>query len=208
MNEEQKKIIFEKSGFKCSKCEYYSPLGQGLEINSNFNIVLCNVCNVFAPEDKDKFASYLNDKIEWQFLESFRNSGINRASHSPHKQGMIAKSKEGKLVARPPLGYNVKKGELILDEEASEVVREIFKGFAEGSSLNQLSKKYNLSVNGIKKILKNFSYLGKIKFDKQISQGTHKPLVSAELFNRVQQIFEQKNKERIKNFEIEKQKIE
>ncbi len=192
MEEEQKKELLKQADFKCAKCGYYSPMGSSLEVNKEHNTVLCSVCNTFAPEEQNKFNSYLNEKVEWQTLETFRNSGMNRASHNPHKQGMIARSKLGKLVARPPFGYKVKHGELIVDEEDSENVLLIFKEFADGKSLNQLSKTYNLSVNGIKKILKNFSYLGKVKFDNQINQGSHKPLVSSELFNRVQSRFEKK----------------
>jgi len=191
-NYEQNKILLEKSGFKCKKCNYYSPTGKGLEINALYQEVLCSICNAFAPEDFEQFGKYIKENIEWQLLETFRNSGMNRASHSAHKLGMLKKSKEGKLVARPPYGYMVKKGELLIDEENSENVRLIFQEFAEGKSLNKISKNYGLSVNGVKKILKNFTYLGKIKFDNQISQGAHKPLVSAELFNRVQQRFEKK----------------
>jgi hypothetical protein len=195
MNQEQKKILLEKSEFKCKKCGFYSPIGNGLEINPTHNQVLCSVCNVFAPDSYEKFQNYLNDKIEWQVLETFRNSGMNRASHSPHKLGMVAKSKQGMLVARPPFGYNVKNGELRIDEETSETVRNIFNEFAEGKSLNAISKTYGLSVNGIKKILRNFSYLGKTKFDNQISQGIHQPIISSELFNRVQQKFEKNQKQ-------------
>jgi transcription elongation factor Elf1 len=192
MNEEQKKELMKNSGFKCKKCGYYSPVESELELNKNFNVVLCLVCNTFAPADKETFDKYIQEQIDWQSLESFRNSGMNRASHSPHKRGMMEKSREGKLVTRPPFGYSVKKGELIEDMENSENVRLIFKEFADGKSLNQISKTYGLSVNGVKKILKNFTYLGKVKFDNQISQGSHKPLISAELFNRVQQMFEKK----------------
>lgn len=192
LNSEQKKILLEKAGFKCAKCGYYSPLGQGLEINQENYCVLCTICNTFAPEYSENFKRYIEEKLEWQFLETFRNSGMNRASHSPHKLGMLKKSREGKIVARPPFGYIVKNGELLVDEENSENIRLIFQEFAEGKSLNQISKQYNLSVNGIKKILKNFTYLGKIKFNNQISQGTHRPLITAELFNRVQQKFEKK----------------
>jgi DNA invertase Pin-like site-specific DNA recombinase len=109
---------------------------------------------------------------------------------------MLEKSKQGKIVARPPFGYKMENGNLIEDMENSENVRLIFKEFAEGNSLNQIAKTYGISVNGIKKILKNFAYLGKVKFDSQISQGTHKPLISAELFNRVQAKFEASGKNR------------
>ena len=45
-------------------------------------------------------------------------------------------------------------------------------------------------MNGIKKILKNFSYLGKVKFAGNILAGKHTALISSELFNRVQSRFE------------------
>lgn len=188
---DQKKELLEKAGFKCKKCEYYSPLGEGLEINKIGNAVLCSICNTFAPDEPTIFNRYISEKIEWQILETFRNSGMNKASHSPHKRGMLEKSQQGNLVARPPFGYNVVEGNLVPNDD-SENVRLIFQEFAEGKSLNQIAKTYGISVNGAKKILKNFSYLGKIKFDNQISQGHHSPLVSAELFNRVQSKFEKK----------------
>lgn len=49
-----------------------------------------------------------------------------------------------------------------------------------------LAKKHGLSVNGLKKVLKNFTYLGKIKFNNQVNEGTHKPIISSTLFNHVQ----------------------
>ena len=104
---------------------------------------------------------------------------------------MLEKSRQGLFRARPPFGYKVVHGQLVPSEDA-ENVRLIFKEFAEGRSLNQIAKTYGLSVNGIKKILRNFTYLGKIKFDNQISQGYHPPIISSELFNRVQSKLEKK----------------
>jgi hypothetical protein len=161
-----------------------------LEINKEHSIVLCSICNTFSPSDKADFEKFLNEKLEWQILETFRNSGINKASHSSQKQGMIEASKKGKLMARPPFGYKVIEGNLVVDGENSQNVKLIFDEFAGGKSLNQISQIYGISVNGIKKILKNFAYLGKIKFAGQIVNGNHTPLISAELFNRVQKRFE------------------
>jgi hypothetical protein len=63
----------------------------------------------------------------------------------------------------------------------------MFKTFLEKSySLNSMSKYYGLSVNGLKKVLKNRTYLGEIKFDGQLHKGTHKPLISPEIFYAVQ----------------------
>ena len=191
--ESQIKQLLEQSSFKCNKCGYYSPTGKGLEVNKDFKIVLCSICNTFAPMDKSAFEKYMLEKIEWQTIETFRKFEVNKASHLPHKKGMIRRAKQGKLVARPPFGYEVVDGELILNED-SENVRLIFQEFLAGKSLNRISKTYGISVNGVKKILKNFTYLGKIRFDNQVSQGSHEPLVSPELFNEVQRKFELKNK--------------
>ena len=66
-------------------------------------------------------------------------------------------------------------------------VQEIFQEFLEpDATLNKIAKKHKLSVNGLKKILKNFAYIGKIKFNNQIYSGNHKPIVDVILFNKVQ----------------------
>jgi len=195
MNTDQKRTIIENSKFKCEKCGFYSPLGNDLALVKDR--VLCSICKTFAPED-EQLSKYIQEKIKWSELETFRKFNINRASHSPHKLGMLNKAKEGKLVARPPFGYKVVKGSLIPDEEDKENVRLIFKEFSEGRSLNQLSKQYGLSVNGVKKILKNFAYLGKMKFNGQINNAIHQPIIAAELFNKAQQRFEELRRQRVK----------
>jgi len=136
---DQKKYFLEKAGFKCAKCGYYSPLGSGLEVNKESNIVLCSVCNTFAPENKEQFDKYIDEKVAWQELETFRRYNSNKASHETHKRGMISKAKQGNLMARPAFGYNVLAGKLEPNEEA-ENVRLIFKEFLEGKSLNQISR--------------------------------------------------------------------
>lgn len=102
------------------------------------------------------------------------------------KQGMIKKAIKGNLMSRAPFGYKISDGKLIPAENYREI-EEIFEEFLnEKISLRQLSKRHNLSVNGLKKILKNFTYLGKIKFNNQIHEGTHQSIVSSTLFNHVQ----------------------
>lgn len=190
----QNKQILEQNNFKCGKCGFYSPLGKNLVVLDKE--VLCEVCNTFAPDPKEKpeeFRNYLNEKLEWQFLETFRKYQINKSSHNPHKKAMLAGAKQGKLMARPPFGYDVVEGKLIPNPD-SENVRLIFQEFSSGKSLNQISKQYGLSVNGVKKILKNFTYLGKIKFAGNIVPGNHPSIISPELFNQVQEILDSSKK--------------
>ena len=102
------------------------------------------------------------------------------------KQGMIKKASKGSLMSRAPFGYAIENGKLTPAGHHQEV-EEIFEAFlAENTSLRQLAQKHNLSVNGLKKILKNFTYIGKIKFNNQIYEGSHEPIISPTLFNRVQ----------------------
>ena len=102
------------------------------------------------------------------------------------KQGMIDKAGKGKVMSRAPFGYLIQDGKLVPAENHDEV-QEIFEEFlASNISLRQLSEKHGLSVNGLKKILKNFTYIGKVKFNNQIYNGTHEPIISTTLFNHVQ----------------------
>ena len=98
-------------------------------------------------------------------------------------------------MSRTPFGYKWENKKLIPAPNFREV-EEIFEEFLkEEMDLSNLAKKRNFSVNGLKKILKNFAYIGKIKFNGQIHQGNHKPIISSILFNKVQDKLEKlKNK--------------
>ena len=104
------------------------------------------------------------------------------------KEGMIKKSSEGKHMSRAPMGYNWDlKDKILIPSQSSREIEEIFEEFLQpGMNLSNLATKHNLSVNGLKKVLRNFSYVGKVKFDGQIHEGKHVPLVSTILFNHVQ----------------------
>ena len=99
---------------------------------------------------------------------------------------MVKKAILGRVMSRAPFGYRIEKGNLVPAENYLEV-EEIFEDFLENKiSLRKLARKHNLSVNGLKKILTNFTYIGKIKFNNQIYEGNHKPILSSTLFNHVQ----------------------
>lgn len=127
-----------------------------------------------------------NQQLKQQ-LESLRKEieALNSINKT-RKKAMFNQASKGNLMSRAAFGYKIENGKLIPDTYSREV-EEIFQEFLDNNfSLRYLAKKHNLSVNGLKKILKNFTYLGKIKFDNQIHEGTHQPLVSSTLFNHVQ----------------------
>ena len=113
-------------------------------------------------------------------IEKLKSLRINQ------KEGMIKRASQGNLMSRAAFGYKIVDGKLIPAENYKEI-EEIFEEFLrENISLRQLAGKHHLSVNGLKKILKNFTYIGKIKFNNQIHEGSHQPIVSSTLFNHVQ----------------------
>ena len=109
-----------------------------------------------------------------------------KANRINQKQGMIKKAMQGNLMSRTPFGYRIQDGKLIPAENFKEI-EEIFEKFLNKNlSLRKIAEKYKLSVNGLKKILKNFTYIGKIKFNNQVYEGSHQPIISTTLFNHVQ----------------------
>ena len=109
-----------------------------------------------------------------------------KSLHENQKKGMIIKAQKGELMSRVPFGYKLENKKLVPAENFREV-EEIFEEFLNTNiSLRQLSNKHSFSVNGLKKILSNFTYLGKIKFNNQIHEGNHDPIISSTLFNHVQ----------------------
>ena len=109
-----------------------------------------------------------------------------RSKTENQKKMMIDGASKGELMSRPPFGYIMDKKMLVPAQNFSEV-EDIFNEFLdEQASLRQVAQKHKLSVNGLKKILKNFTYIGKKKFRNQIPPENHKPIISTTLFNHVQ----------------------
>ena len=176
---------------KCEKCGY--------ESNKNitkFGLHLCSVCAAFAPNNPEKLDEYVSEKISPDFsneLDKFRKYSKPRGE--VQKIGMIKRSSEGKHVSRIPFGY-----EWDLKNKALVPAQNYHEEYASSDnvSLRQISRKHHLSVNGLKKILRNFAYLGKVRFDGQIHEGKHKSIVSPILFNKVQDKLDKLNQSKRK----------
>ncbi len=171
----------------CEKCGYSDKK----EV-VKFRFPLCQICNFFSPDDEDNFTFYINEKVDWRTLETFRKYG--QRIGSKQKAGMVEKAKQGEVMSRVALGYSLIDKKLVENEDASKV-HSIFKEYLETNiSLNKLSKKFGLSVNGLKKVLKNRTYLGEVKFNGQIYKSNHKPLISPEIFYAVQRKMKENEK--------------
>ena len=163
----------------CKKCNYTDPKETKL-----FGSPLCQICKIFAPTNPTDFQNYIDEKIDWKTIDTFRK--FNQHPGQKQKEGMQKMATIGKLQTRPPLGYDAQNGNLIPNEDAVRV-HSLFKTFlARNYSLNSLAKNFSLSVNGLKKVLSNRTYLGEIKFDSKIHKGTHPTIINAEIFYAVQ----------------------
>ena len=124
-----------------------------------------------------------NQKLKQEIAElkqKIKEKGENQ------KKGMIEKASKGKVMSRAPFGYIIEDKKLVPAQNFVEI-EEIFQKFLnEKISLRQLAEEHHLSVNGMKKILTNFTYIGKVKFNNQIHNGNHQPIISTTLFNHVQ----------------------
>ena len=159
----------------CKKCDYNDP-----KEKSFFGQNLCNICATFAPTKIIPFQEYIAEKVDWKTLETFRSHGHRK--NIQQKKGMSKKASIGIPMSRPPLGYSLENGKLIPNEDSSRV-HSLFKTYLNRNySLNSIAKNFGLSINGLKKILSNRTYLGEIKFDGKIHKSDHKPIISNEIF--------------------------
>jgi len=163
----------------CKKCGYLDKKEKII-----FGSPLCQVCATFAPEKVEDFQNYIAEKIDWKHLETFRK--YNQGKGKKQKQGMEKMASIGRLVTRAPLGYDVVNGNLTPNEDAVRV-HSLFRTFLNRNySLSSMAKNFSLSVNGLKKVLTNRTYLGEIKFDGKIYKGNHNPIINPEIFYAVQ----------------------
>ena len=115
------------------------------------------------------------------------------------KMGRIARAKTGLYHGGGyiPIGYDYEDGKLVVNPYEAEQVKKIFDWYLAGASLNTISERLQAegytnrygsyaSWSGIRYILENETYLGRIHFGDVRVDDAHEPLVSEEQFNAVQ----------------------
>ncbi len=117
------------------------------------------------------------------------------------KRGMRNKARDGIYPVQAPTGYlNDKLRKIIvLDPHISPLVKDMFEKYATGKyTLKELSfnTKNNkpLTISNIQRLLKNPFYYGVIKWDGEMYEGKHQPLITKKLFDKCQVVMEQRGK--------------
>lgn len=115
------------------------------------------------------------------------------------KMGRLARAKAGLYHGGGyiPIGYDYEDGKLVVNPYEAQQVQKIFEWYLAGLSLQSIIEQlqsegytnryssYN-SWSGIRYILENETYLGRIHFGDVLVENAHEPLVTEEQFNAVQ----------------------
>lgn len=115
--------------------------------------------------------------------------------------GMRQRAKNGLHNGGVITGYITTSKGLIIDEESSKVVKLIFEKYAnENWGYRKIAQYLNenyyktinnneFNINAVKTILSNPTYIGYIKFEGQLFEGKHDPIIDKELWDKAQAIF-------------------
>ncbi|MCM3022325.1 recombinase family protein [Heyndrickxia ginsengihumi] len=167
--------------------------------------LLVSTCDI----DSSNPNGYMFISLLGTFAEYERALIIERVS-----SGMQKRAESGKWNGGTLLGYDVVDKMLVINEDESKIVKQIFELRASGLGYKAIthilnkegkkSKKNNsFSINAVKTILENKTYIGEVnwgthrdwetkrrrgKADPICSAGEHEALIDIELWNRVQEV--------------------
>ena len=122
------------------------------------------------------------------------------------KRGHRNKVKDGIWPQMAPLGYVNKNRKIVPDENIAPLIKKTFEAYSSGSfTLRQLHDKFNglglkrksgkeLAVSNYQQILKNPIYTGLMRYNGEIFEGKHEPIISKKLFDSVQEVMSRKSK--------------
>ena len=143
---------------------------------------------------QDKFMHDIHVAVAKHYVENLRDEV---------KKGMREKAEQGIYPGRAPYGYrnNRLTRAIDIDEAKAPIIKNAFELYATGrESLTTLRKtiveNHGLRVSRayLETILKNPFYIGQFVWRGVIYDGTHVPLISLDLFQRVQDTFAGRNK--------------
>lgn len=118
-------------------------------------------------------------------------------------KGMRTKVQNGGYPGSAPVGYlnNKAEAEIVIDPVQGPIVRKLFELYATGrynvpeleKVANEMGLRYRnnpkpLSRSTLYEVLRNPVYYGMVRWNGEIFQGKHEPLITKDLFDRVQKI--------------------
>lgn len=160
----------------------FVSMSENFDTSTAFGRAMVGILSVFAQLEKD------------QITERFTMGRIGRAKNGNYHGGPTA-----------PTGYDYIDGKLIVNDYEALQVKEVFKLFLEGKSVNAIQKymserytnKYGnwSSHTLVLNVLRNKVYIGQVKFKGQSYPGNHEPIIDIPTFNEVQTLLQSPTRE-------------
>jgi site-specific DNA recombinase len=176
------KIIELLDEHKCS----FVAVTQSFNTSNSMGRLMLNVLLSFAQYERELTSERIRDKFEASSKQGIWMGGI------------------------PPLGFDPKDRKLEINEEEAKIVKLIYQSFIETESVTETVRAVNslghrtkiwqstsgklyhgnsFSKNGIRHILQNPVYAGKVTHKGKVYDGQHKPIIKPETWEKTQGIF-------------------
>ena len=175
------------------------------------------VISVSEPLPEGHFGALQERIIEW--MDEFYSINLS----GEVIRGMTEKASRGEPTCPPPFGYIMREGKYYPDEESGKanIVREVFTLYANGVGMREIAimlgergvrtKRGNMPENRwVEYMLRNPCYIGKIRWSMEgaravsrrdwenenimLVDGHHEPLISIELWEKVQKMLDEQKK--------------
>lgn len=143
----------------------FVSINENFDTSSPFGRATIGMLSVFAQLEKD------------QIVERFTMGRIGRGKAGYFHGG-----------GTPPTGYDYIGGELVVNEYQAVQVREVFRRFLSGESVNAVARNMAEGYGGtwssakVCNILRNSVYIGKVKYAGVEYDGRHQPIIPEEQF--------------------------
>jgi len=181
------------------------------------NLMLCGYLQLSCLRENIDMISIYNDGIfdEEDPMKKFQNTIIKAVAELDKdmtvmklQRGINGRVRKGyRSRGNCPLGYEYKEQEkgnrhdVIVNEQEAEIVKGAFRTFLDTGSLAKTARTLNkagfttrrkkaFSRQGVKLILQNDFYIGKLSYNGETVDGQHEPLISKHLFTKVQKHFQ------------------
>lgn len=143
----------------------FISLAENIDTTTPMGRAMFSIISVFAELERNMTAQRVSDVNKFKF-----NKGI--------------------MIGKAPLGYKWSKRQksFVVDLEDSAKVKDIFEMSASGINFKEICSKHKIAKSSYYSIIKNDFYTGMIEFNGEKRLGSHDPLISKQLFEKVNKL--------------------
>lgn len=106
------------------------------------------------------------------------------------RQSRLVRFERGEMVAKAPFGYRYNKNRKVMeiDKRKADIVKDIFLATERDIDYRIICKQHGINAQQYYNIIRNKVYIGIVSFEGKEKIGVHEPIVSVEIFNKVNNI--------------------